>query len=160
MIRPAKESRSYLPILLLSAAGFTILATELVIVGLLPSMAKDLQASVSQAGLLVTLFAFTAAAAGPYLDGVLGQPGTKTAFRFRHARFGSFSKYLGRQSGNCTWRNSRRPDDRSLWPGKCQRCGGGDRCRGHRSRGIFDGHRVSQRPDLRRMRKRYRINRV
>jgi hypothetical protein len=58
---------------------------------------------------------------------------------------GSFSKYLGRQFGNWTQRNSRRADDRSLWFGKCQRCGGGDRCR---SRGIFDGHRVSQNPEI------------
>ncbi|UMZ09989.1 MFS transporter [Pseudomonas sp. MPFS] len=55
------------PILLLSAAGFTILTTEFVIVGLLPAIARDLQVSVSQAGLLVTLFAFTVAAFGPFL---------------------------------------------------------------------------------------------
>ncbi|CAM3083079.1 MFS transporter [Pseudomonas floridensis] len=56
-----------LPILLLSAAGFTVLTTEFVIVGLLPAMARDLKVSVSQAGLLVTLFAFTVAAFGPFL---------------------------------------------------------------------------------------------
>ena len=55
------------PILLLSAAGFTVLTTEFVIVGLLPSIARDLNVSVSQAGLLVTLFAFTVAAFGPFL---------------------------------------------------------------------------------------------
>ena len=33
-----------LPILLLSAAGFTILTTEFLIVGLLPSLARDLGA--------------------------------------------------------------------------------------------------------------------
>jgi hypothetical protein len=32
-----------LPILLLSAAGFTVLTTEFVIVGLLPSIARDLE---------------------------------------------------------------------------------------------------------------------
>ena len=53
-----------LPILLLSAAGFTVLTTEFVIVGLLPSIARDLNVSVSQAGLLVTLFAFIACAIG------------------------------------------------------------------------------------------------
>lgn len=47
-----------LPIFLLSAAGFTVLTTEFVIVGLLPSIARDLQVSIPQAGLLVTLFAF------------------------------------------------------------------------------------------------------
>ena len=56
-----------LPILLLSAAGFTVLTTEFIIVGLLPSIARDLDVSVSQAGLLVTLFAFTVAALGPFL---------------------------------------------------------------------------------------------
>ncbi|EGH18331.1 major facilitator transporter, partial [Pseudomonas savastanoi pv. glycinea str. race 4] len=33
-----------LPILLLSAAGFTVLTTEFVIVGLLPAVARDLGA--------------------------------------------------------------------------------------------------------------------
>ncbi|KPB27135.1 MFS transporter [Pseudomonas amygdali] len=56
-----------LPILLLSAAGFTVLTTEFVIVGLLPAVARDLDVTVSQAGLLVTLFAFTVAAFGPFL---------------------------------------------------------------------------------------------
>ena len=56
-----------LPILLLSAAGFTVLTTEFIIVGLLPAIARDLEISVPQAGLLVTLFAFTVAALGPFL---------------------------------------------------------------------------------------------
>ena len=56
-----------LPILLLSAAGFTVLTTEFVIVGLLPAIARDLDVSIPQAGLLVTLFAFTVAAFGPFL---------------------------------------------------------------------------------------------
>jgi predicted MFS family arabinose efflux permease len=56
-----------LPILLLAAAGFTVLTTEFVIVGLLPGIARDLAVSVPQAGLLVTLFAFTVACFGPFL---------------------------------------------------------------------------------------------
>ena len=56
-----------LPILLLSAAGFTVLTTEFIIVGLLPAIARDLLVTVPQAGLLVTLFAFTVAAFGPFL---------------------------------------------------------------------------------------------
>jgi len=56
-----------LPILLLSAAGFTVLTTEFVIVGLLPAISRDLDVSIPQAGLLVTLFAFTVAAFGPFL---------------------------------------------------------------------------------------------
>jgi len=57
----------FLAILLLSAAGFTVLTTEFVIVGLLPAIARDLEVSIPQAGLLVTLFAFTVAAFGPFL---------------------------------------------------------------------------------------------
>lgn len=56
-----------LSILLLSAAGFTVLTTEFVIVGLLPGLARDLDVSIPQAGLLVTLFAFTVACFGPFL---------------------------------------------------------------------------------------------
>ncbi|MEI2456338.1 MFS transporter [Lysobacter firmicutimachus] len=56
-----------LPLLLLSAAGFTVLTTEFILVGLLPPLARDLGVSVSQAGLLVTLFAFAVAASGPFL---------------------------------------------------------------------------------------------
>ncbi|MDD0973908.1 MFS transporter [Pseudomonas fontis] len=56
-----------LPILLLAAAGFTVLTTEFVIVGLLPGIARDLDVSIPQAGLLVTLFAFTVACCGPFL---------------------------------------------------------------------------------------------
>ncbi|MGE8066614.1 MFS transporter [Pseudomonas sp. NPDC089569] len=56
-----------LPIFLLSAAGFTVLTTEFIIVGLLPAIARDLEVSIPQAGLLVTLFAFTVAAFGPFL---------------------------------------------------------------------------------------------
>ncbi|MGV8920662.1 MAG: MFS transporter [Pseudomonas sp.] len=55
------------PILLLSAAGFTVLTTEFIIVGLLPAIARDLAITIAQAGLLVTLFAFTVAALGPFL---------------------------------------------------------------------------------------------
>ncbi|MCO8168086.1 MFS transporter [Pseudomonas sp. 21LCFQ02] len=56
-----------LAVYLLSAAGFTVVTTEFLIVGLLPAMARDLGVSISQAGLLVTLFAFTVAALGPFL---------------------------------------------------------------------------------------------
>lgn len=73
-------SPSFLPIFLLSAAGFTVLTTEFVIVGLLPSMSRDLRVSVSQAGLLVTLFAFTVAAVGPLLTALLAKFDRKTLF--------------------------------------------------------------------------------
>lgn len=69
-----------LPILLLSAAGFTILTTEFLIVGLLPGLARDLNVSVSQAGLLVTLFAFTVAATGPLLTALMANMERKRLF--------------------------------------------------------------------------------
>lgn len=58
---------SRLPILLLAAAGFTILTTEFLIVGLLPAVAREFKVEVSQAGLLVTLFALTVAVTGPFM---------------------------------------------------------------------------------------------
>lgn len=69
-----------LPILLLSAAGFTILTTEFLIVGLLPGLARDLDVTVSQAGLLVTLFAFTVAATGPLLTALMANIERKRLF--------------------------------------------------------------------------------
>ena len=72
--------RSLLPIYLLSAAGFTILTTEFVIIGLLPPMARDLRVSVSQAGLLVTLFAVTVAVVGPLLTARVAHYERKTLF--------------------------------------------------------------------------------
>jgi DHA1 family inner membrane transport protein len=67
-------------VLLLSAAGFTVLTTEFLIVGLLPAMARDLDVTVSQAGLLVTLFAFTVAASGPFLTALLNGVERKSLF--------------------------------------------------------------------------------
>lgn len=78
MSTPSKPSS--LPIYLLSAAGFTVLTTEFVIVGLLPSMARDLGVSVSKAGLLVTLFAFTVAVFGPPLTAFLSRFERKKLF--------------------------------------------------------------------------------
>lgn len=69
-----------LPILLLSAAGFTVLTTEFLIVGLLPAMALDLRVTIPQAGLLVTLFAFTVATAGPPLTAWLSGVERKRLF--------------------------------------------------------------------------------
>jgi len=77
-----------LPIILLSAAGFTILTTEFLIVGLLPPLARDLQVTVSQAGLLVSLFAFTVAAAGPVLTALLANLERKRLFVWVLVLFG------------------------------------------------------------------------
>jgi predicted MFS family arabinose efflux permease len=54
-------------ILSLATAGFAVVTTEFVIVGLLPMLADSFGITVSQAGLLVTLFAFTVALFGPLL---------------------------------------------------------------------------------------------
>lgn len=54
-------------ILILATAAFILVTTEFLIVGLLPAMAEDLSISISQAGLLVTLFAFTVMLFGPLL---------------------------------------------------------------------------------------------
>ncbi len=80
MLSSAQNPRSLLPIFLLSAAGFTILTTEFVIIGLLPPMARDLHVSVSQAGLLVTLFAVTVAVVGPLLTARVAHHERKTLF--------------------------------------------------------------------------------
>lgn len=80
MTHSAPPSRSLLPIFLLAAAGFTIMTTEFVIIGLLPPMAGDLGVSVSQAGLLVTLFAVTVAVVGPVLTARLAHHERKTLF--------------------------------------------------------------------------------
>ncbi|OZI74253.1 MFS transporter [Bordetella genomosp. 12] len=69
-----------LPIMLLSAAGFTILTTEFLIIGLLPPMARDLHVTVSQAGLLVSLFAFTVASTGPLLTALAARLERKRLF--------------------------------------------------------------------------------
>ncbi|MBO9352651.1 MFS transporter [Bordetella petrii] len=78
-----------LPILLLSTAGFTILTTEFLIIGLLPPLARDLQVTVSQAGLLVTLFAFTVAATGPLLTALMTNVDRKRLFIGVLALFGA-----------------------------------------------------------------------
>jgi len=82
------KSPSLFPIYLLSAAGFTVLTTEFVIVGLLPAMARDLGVTISQAGLLVTLFAFTVAATGPFLTALLSRFDRKRLFILTLVLFG------------------------------------------------------------------------
>lgn len=77
---PVSNARSLLPLFLLSAAGFTLLTTEFVIIGLLPPMARDLHVSVAQAGLLVTLFAVTVALVGPLLTARVAHYERKTLF--------------------------------------------------------------------------------
>lgn len=93
------NGRSLLPIYLLSAAGFTILTTEFVIIGLLPPMARDLHVSVSQAGLLVTLFAVTVGVVGPLLTTRLAHYERKRLFACTLLLF-AFSNVLAAVSPN------------------------------------------------------------
>jgi MFS transporter, DHA1 family, inner membrane transport protein len=67
-------------IVILATAAFILVTTEFLIVGLLPAMAKDLSISISQAGLLVTLFAFTVMLFGPLLTAWLAHVERKRLF--------------------------------------------------------------------------------
>ncbi|QPF74930.1 MFS transporter [Roseateles sp. DAIF2] len=67
----APASRSGLSIAILAVAAFVIVTTEYLIVGLLPALARDLGISISTAGQLVTLFAFTVMLFGPVLTALL-----------------------------------------------------------------------------------------
>ena len=51
----------------MAIAAFVIVTTEFLIIGLLPALARDLNVSVTLAGQLVTLFAFTVMLFGPIL---------------------------------------------------------------------------------------------
>jgi DHA1 family inner membrane transport protein len=76
----AAAKGSALPIAMLALAGFVIVTTEFLIIGLLPAMARDLGISISDAGLLVTLFAFTVMLFGPPLTAMLSHLDRKKTF--------------------------------------------------------------------------------
>ncbi len=67
-------------ILILAVAAFVIVTTEYLIVGLLPALSRDLHISISAAGQLVTLFAFTVMLFGPPLTAGLSHLDRKTLF--------------------------------------------------------------------------------
>eukprot|EP01037_Dinobryon_pediforme_P033059 gene33059-38326_t len=69
-----------LAVLLLAISAFVIVTTEFIIVGLLPSLSRDLGISISTAGQLVTLFAFTVMLAGPFLTALLSHFERKRLF--------------------------------------------------------------------------------
>lgn len=75
-----KSTSAGLSIAILALAGFVIVTTEFLIIGLLPSMARDLGISISEAGLLVTLFAFTVMLFGPPLTALLSHLDRKRTF--------------------------------------------------------------------------------
>jgi predicted MFS family arabinose efflux permease len=67
-------------VVLLAVSAFIIVTTEFVIVGLLPQLAADLGVSISTAGVLVTLFAFTVMLFGPVLTVLLSHLDRKRLF--------------------------------------------------------------------------------
>ena len=76
----AAASGHGLAVVLLAISAFVIVTTEFIIVGLLPGLARDLGISVSAAGQLVTLFAFTVMLFGPLLTAVLSHFERKRLF--------------------------------------------------------------------------------
>jgi DHA1 family inner membrane transport protein len=64
----------------LAFSAFLIVTTEFLIVGLLPALSQDLGVSISMAGQLVTLFAFTVMLAGPFLTAALAHLDRKRLF--------------------------------------------------------------------------------
>ncbi|MBB3800448.1 MULTISPECIES: MFS transporter [Xanthomonas] len=77
---PAATGRSGLAIFILAFAAFVIVTTEYLIVGLLPGLARDMGISISAAGQLVTLFAFTVMLSGPPLTAWLSHLDRKRLF--------------------------------------------------------------------------------
>jgi predicted MFS family arabinose efflux permease len=71
---------SAISILILAVAAFVIVTTEYLIVGLLPALSRDLDISISAAGQLVTLFAFTVMLSGPPLTAWLSHLDRKLLF--------------------------------------------------------------------------------
>lgn len=67
----ATNRRATLGTLILATSAFLIVTTEFLMVGLLPGLARDLDVSISSAGQLITLFAFTVMFAGPPLTAAL-----------------------------------------------------------------------------------------
>lgn len=78
--QPAASSSAGLSIFILALAGFLVVTTEFLIVGLLPALSRDLGISISMAGQLVTLFAFTVMLFGPPLTGWLSHLDRKALF--------------------------------------------------------------------------------
>lgn len=69
-----------LSVAILAFFAFLIVTTEFLIIGLLPALARDLDISISMAGQLVTLFAFTVMIFGPPLTAMLSHLDRKKLF--------------------------------------------------------------------------------
>lgn len=79
-VAPAASPSASLSIFILALAGFLVVTTEFLIVGLLPALSRDLGISISMAGQLVTLFAFTVMLFGPPLTAWLSHLDRKALF--------------------------------------------------------------------------------
>ncbi|GAA2869249.1 putative MFS family arabinose efflux permease [Aminobacter niigataensis] len=82
---PSSTDREGIPkpglsIFLLAVAAFLIVTTEYIILGILPALSRDLDISISTAGQLVTLFAFTVMLFGPPLTAALSHLDRKQLF--------------------------------------------------------------------------------
>ncbi|WP_208278386.1 MFS transporter [Massilia oculi] len=80
LAQPAASPSASLSIFILALAGFLVVTTEFLIVGLLPALSRDLGISISMAGQLVTLFAFTVMLFGPPLTAWLSHLDRKALF--------------------------------------------------------------------------------
>ena len=67
-------------IFILATAAFILVTTEFLIVGLLPAIAKEMSLSISAAGLIVTLFAFSVMLFGPFLTAAFAHVERKRLF--------------------------------------------------------------------------------
>lgn len=79
-ISTAKPRNGALSVLLLAVSAFVIVTTEFIIVGLLPALARDLGVTITVAGMLVTLFAFSVMLFGPILTGLVSHFDRKRLF--------------------------------------------------------------------------------
>ncbi|OLP43697.1 MFS transporter [Rhizobium oryziradicis] len=75
-----QRSSGGISVIFLAVSAFLIVTTEFIIVGMLPGLARDLGISVSAAGQLVTLFAFTVMLAGPFLTAMVSHFERKRLF--------------------------------------------------------------------------------
>ena len=79
---PTTSSHTAVQIAIMAIAAFVIVTTEFLIIGLLPALARDLNVSVTLAGQLVTLFAFTVMLFGPILTARLAHIDRRKLFTF------------------------------------------------------------------------------
>ena len=81
MLATGRKSRTEaISIAILSLAAFVIVTTEFIIIGLIPTLARDLNISIPVAGQLVTAFAITVVFAGPPLTAAFARIERRSLF--------------------------------------------------------------------------------